>query len=74
MIILASGLAPTVGRRRKWIFLNMLFQLIISVTPLLHEGLIDQVFIDHDMEHGQSKPGKEGEQAVIDAYRACDQF
>ena len=24
------------------------------------------------MEHGQSKPGKEGEQAVIDAYRACD--
>jgi hydroxypyruvate isomerase len=26
------------------------------------------------MEHGQSKPGKEGEQAVIDAYRACDQF
>jgi hydroxypyruvate isomerase len=26
------------------------------------------------MEHGQSKPGKEGEQAIIDAYRACDQF
>jgi hydroxypyruvate isomerase len=26
------------------------------------------------MEHGQSKPGREGEQAVIDAYRACDQF
>jgi hydroxypyruvate isomerase len=26
------------------------------------------------MEHGQSKPGKEGEQAVLDAYRACDQF
>ena len=26
------------------------------------------------MEHGQSKPGKEGEQAVIDAYRFCDQF
>jgi len=26
------------------------------------------------MEHGQSKPGKEGEQAVIDAYRVCDQF
>jgi hydroxypyruvate isomerase len=26
------------------------------------------------MEHGQSKPGKEGEQAVIDAYRACDSF
>ncbi len=26
------------------------------------------------MEHGQSQPGKEGERAVIDAYRACDQF
>jgi len=26
------------------------------------------------MEHGQSKPGKDGERAVIDAYRACDQF
>jgi hydroxypyruvate isomerase len=24
------------------------------------------------MEHGQSKPGVEGERAVIDAYRACD--
>lgn len=24
------------------------------------------------MEHGNSRPGKEGEQAVIDAYRACD--
>ncbi|MFG0285237.1 MAG: hydroxypyruvate isomerase family protein [Phycisphaerales bacterium JB039] len=24
------------------------------------------------MEHGNSKPGKEGERAVIDAYRACD--
>jgi hydroxypyruvate isomerase len=26
------------------------------------------------MEHGKSKPGKEGEQAVIDAYRWCDNF
>jgi len=26
------------------------------------------------MEHGQSKPGKEGERAVIDAYRICDEF
>jgi hydroxypyruvate isomerase len=26
------------------------------------------------MEHGKSKPGKEGERAVIDAYRACDEF
>jgi hydroxypyruvate isomerase len=26
------------------------------------------------MEHGQSKPGRDGEQAVIDAYRTCDDF
>ncbi|MBN1766823.1 MAG: TIM barrel protein [Sedimentisphaerales bacterium] len=26
------------------------------------------------MEHGNSKPGKEGEQAVIQAYRSCDDF
>ncbi|HOG30003.1 MAG TPA: TIM barrel protein [Vicinamibacterales bacterium] len=26
------------------------------------------------MEHGQSKPGLEGERAVIDAYRSCDAF
>jgi hydroxypyruvate isomerase len=26
------------------------------------------------MEHGNSKPGREGERAVIDAYRACDDF
>jgi len=26
------------------------------------------------MEHGQSREGKEGERAVIDAYRACDPF
>ncbi len=26
------------------------------------------------MEHGQSRPGREGERAVIDAYRACDSF
>jgi len=26
------------------------------------------------MEHGRSKPGKEGEMAVIEAYRACDDF
>ena len=26
------------------------------------------------MEHGSSKRGKEGEQAVIEAYRACDDF
>jgi hydroxypyruvate isomerase len=26
------------------------------------------------MEHGNSKPGKEGEEAVIAAYRECDSF
>jgi hydroxypyruvate isomerase len=26
------------------------------------------------MEHGNSRPGKDGEQAVIDAYVACDSF
>jgi hydroxypyruvate isomerase len=26
------------------------------------------------MEHGQSQPGKEGERAVIEAYRTCDSF
>jgi hypothetical protein len=26
------------------------------------------------MEHGNSQPGKEGERAVIDAYRFCDAF
>ncbi|MFP4055758.1 MAG: hydroxypyruvate isomerase family protein [Candidatus Brocadiia bacterium] len=32
-----------------------------------YEGLIG-------MEHGNSKPGKEGEEALIAAYRACDDF
>jgi hydroxypyruvate isomerase len=26
------------------------------------------------LEHGQSRPGKEGERAIIEAYRACDAF
>jgi len=26
------------------------------------------------MEHGNARPGKEGERAVIDAYRSCDAF
>ena len=26
------------------------------------------------MEHGNAKPGKEGEQALIDAYVAADSF
>ena len=26
------------------------------------------------MEHGNSRPGKDGEKAVIEAYRACDDF
>ena len=32
-----------------------------------HEGLVG-------MEHGNSRPGREGEQAVIDAYVECDAF
>jgi hypothetical protein len=27
-----------------------------------------------DMEHGNSRPGKEGDMAVIEAYRAADDF
>ena len=42
------------GPRRR-IFLHVLFQLVISVAPLLHEGLIDEVLIDHHMEHGQGE-------------------
>ena len=26
------------------------------------------------LEHGKSQPGKEGEQALVEAYRACDDF
>jgi|GEM_PF-6530233 len=26
------------------------------------------------IEHGNSRPGKEDERAVIDAYRPCDSF
>jgi len=26
------------------------------------------------MEHGNAKPGKEGELALINAYRECDSF
>ena len=37
----------------------------------LHETGFDGVV---GMEHGNSRPGKEGERAVIDAYRWCDNF
>jgi len=37
----------------------------------IHEKGYDGVV---GMEHGNSKPGKEGERAVIDAYAACDDF
>jgi hydroxypyruvate isomerase len=42
-----------------------------NVFKWIHARSYDGVLC---MEHGQSRPGREGEQAVIDAYRACDQF
>jgi len=42
-----------------------------SIFKWLHEKQFDGVV---GMEHGNSKPGKEGEEAVIAAYRYCDQF
>jgi len=42
-----------------------------NIFKHLHEKGYDGVLC---MEHGRSKQGKEGEQAVIDAYRACDDF
>lgn len=42
-----------------------------TIFKYLHEKGYQGVLC---MEHGQSKPGLEGERAVIDAYRACDQF
>jgi hydroxypyruvate isomerase len=42
-----------------------------SVFKWIHGKGYDGVLC---MEHGQSRPGRDGEQAVIDAYRACDQF
>ncbi|MCC7237810.1 MAG: TIM barrel protein [Bryobacterales bacterium] len=42
-----------------------------NIFKWLHEKRYDGVI---GMEHGNSKPGKEGEEAVIAAYRACDNF
>ena len=40
--------------------------------PRIREIL--QGVIKRAEEHGRSKRGKEGEMAVIEAYRACDDF
>jgi hydroxypyruvate isomerase len=42
-----------------------------NVFKWLHDRKFDGVV---GMEHGNSKPGKEGEMAVIQAYRECDSF
>ncbi len=42
-----------------------------NIFSLLHQKGFPGVL---GMEHGQSRPGKAGERAVIDAYRACDDF
>jgi len=42
-----------------------------NIFKYLHEKGYDGVLC---MEHGRSKPGKEGEMAVIEAYRGCDDF
>jgi hydroxypyruvate isomerase len=42
-----------------------------SIFKWLHDRQYDGVI---GMEHGNSKPGKEGEMAVIAAYRECDSF
>jgi hydroxypyruvate isomerase len=42
-----------------------------NVFKFIHEKGFQGVL---GMEHGQSRPGIEGERAVIDAYRACNEF
>ena len=42
-----------------------------NIFRLIHRKKFQGVL---GMEHGQSRPGKAGERAVIDAYRACDSF
>ena len=42
-----------------------------NIFKHLHEKGYDGVLC---MEHGKSRRGREGEQAVIDAYRECDSF
>jgi hydroxypyruvate isomerase len=43
----------------------------LNVFKHIHEKGFEGVL---GMEHGNSMPGKEGERAVIDAYRAVDAF
>lgn len=43
----------------------------LNVFKRIHELGFDGIV---GMEHGNSRPGKEGERAVIDAYRAVDRF
>jgi hydroxypyruvate isomerase len=43
----------------------------LNIFKFIHEKGFDGIL---GMEHGNSKPGKEGEQAVIDAYRKVDRF
>jgi len=43
----------------------------LNVFKHLYEQQCDMIV---GMEHGNSKPGKDGEQAVIDAYRSVDGF
>ncbi|CAK9101163.1 Hydroxypyruvate isomerase (Glyoxylate-induced protein) [Durusdinium trenchii] len=43
----------------------------LNVFKYIHDKGFDGVV---GMEHGNSKPGKEGERAVIDAYKQCDNF
>jgi len=42
-----------------------------NVFRYVHEKGYDGIL---GMEHGNSKPGREGEKAVIEAYRVCDGF
>ncbi len=42
-----------------------------NVFKVIHERGFEGII---GMEHGNSKPGKDGERAVIDAYRAADDF
>ena len=54
----------------------------MALGPFVLQGIGGKSFVANDkgykgvlcMEHGRSKRGKEGEKAVIEAYRACDDF
>ncbi|MHC5062056.1 MAG: hydroxypyruvate isomerase family protein [Planctomycetota bacterium] len=43
----------------------------LNIFKHIHEKGFEGII---GMEHGNSRPGKEGERAVIDAYRHCDNF